>query len=394
MQRQEPTLLPGESAPVFIRRSGAVTAGRGGDKSRIIRAPPVAPPVAPPTAPPMTQSALPIALGEQAGPTLQDYRAGRSLVNIDDYFLGVLGQCPLDSSVMGPLGPEEKQSASPAREIAPTNAIFDTRAFIDTLAQPSAFNGFPNGIIPFQFADLGGASPPDNVIEIALSPFNFPRANVPGSAFGALYFKTVYATVQCVPATLQTQTIAPNSPFTFELRVSQSDADYDPTMVYLMPSEPTFSLKQPITTTGDLTIRFQTRSPAGGFIPYPIPPTRVHVMRKTAMGNITTMTMSKGESVSAIAPIGATYSVPILFLNYNTGTAITPLEAQLVNAAGYHASNFVSNGSTESFDIDADTTNAGGSDIYAFVPKNGVALKIRFTSISTTKTNGLLPVRL
>jgi len=353
----------------------------------------------------------------------QDYYAGRSIVNTDAYFLGVINQFKDDSSVMNPMGVTiRNESADPTVTTSTTtvtsdaealmqqladklttranmvdlvlpighSAIDDTRVYFDTLILSRAYSGYASGEIPMQFVDINGTSPPDRIVKITLTPFNFPHIYTANTTvFDMFYFRSVFMTVRFVPSTHLIQSAQPNDMFTYELYVE----DIDSSAVYLRPLEQTFCLKQPISVTGDLTVRFQTRSPTGtGFTNCPIPPTRIRAIR-TATGPLptpfTTFALQDGVYIGAIAPPAATYTVPILFQNYNTGAAITPLEVFLVDQIGYQSLTFVA---PNLFNIAVDTTLYAGTDIYVFVPKNSVAFTMRFSCLQSTRTNDLFPL--
>ena len=347
----------------------------------------------------------------------QEYRAGHSNVNLDDYFMGVIRQFKDDSAVMNPMN-ITISSDSTASTVVATNdteallqqlaekianrasvvdlsnpighsAIDDTRVYFDTLIMSQAYSGYASGEIPMQFVDLNGTRPPDRIVKITVTPFNFPHIYTTGTTiFDMFYFRSVFMTVRFVPTTHLIQSSQPNELFTYELYVD----DIDSSAVYLRPLEPTFCLKQPVTVTGDLTVRFQTRNPNGtGFIGCPIPPTRVLVTR-TASGPLptpfTTFTIQGGIYIGILAPPGATYTVPIIFQNFNTPPSA--LEAALVNQVGWASSTFVA---PSSFNIPIDTSAIPGlNDTYIFIPKNGVSFTIRFSSLQSTKTNDLLPI--
>lgn len=365
-------------------------------------------------------TSTPVERGERATTSAleHEYRAGHSNVNLDDYFMGVIGQFKDDSAVMNPMNITIHSDSASSTVVATNDteallqqlaekianrasvvdlsnpighsAIDDTRVFFDTLIMSQAYSGYASGEIPMQFVDLNGTRPPDRIVKITVTPFNFPHIYTANTTtFDMFYFRSVFMTVRFVPTMHLIQSSQPNELFTFELYVD----DIDSGAVYLRPLEPTFCLKQPVTVTGDLTVRFQTRNPNGtGFIGCPIPPTRVLVTR-TASGAgppvFTTFTMQGGIYIGALAPPGATYTVPIIFQNYNTPPSL--LEAAIVNQVGWASSTFVA---PSSFNIPIDTSAIvlGSNETYIFIPKNGVSFTIRFSSLQSTKTNDLLPI--
>ncbi len=346
----------------------------------------------------------------------EDYTDGTSGVNMDDYFRATLSQFQEDSVVANPMNMSFKgtgmdlpppqtaadaliQQAAQAVKIpivdhlAPIghSAIDDKRVYVDTLAMTLANGGFANGEIPLQFADFNGTAPPDRIVKVNLTPFNFPHVYTVGTTvFDMFYFRIVHLTIRFIPTSNQTQTMQPGDTFTFEMVVG----DIDSSAVFLTPVEPTFCLGQPVSITGDLTVRFQVRMPGtGALMPIPIPPTRIIARRVSTIAAppTTTFTLQGGIYIGAIAPPAAIYTVPVLFKQFNP--IITALETALINDIGYQTTNFVA---PSSFDIALDTTAipivAGQEDIYVFVPKNGVSFSMRFSSLQPTKTNDLLPI--
>lgn len=354
-----------------------------------------------------------------------DFRAGRSIVNVDDYFLATLGQFKDDSAVMNPMnislqpvskymGNDEavdenatdtellltqladkiatKSSAVDVVWPIGHSAIDDTRIYFDTLVAPQTYGGYLNGVIPMQFNDFNGISPPDRIVKIIMSPFNFPHVYLPTSTvFDLFYFRSVFMSIYFVPTTHMVQPKSPNDFFTFEMYVNNIDS----TAVYLVPIEPTFCLKQPVNVTGDLTIHFQVRSPTGsGFINCPIPPTRIHVRRTSAPpGGPTTFTLDQGQYIGVLAPAGVLYTVPVLFQQWGPVVPLTPLETLLINSTGFPAGTFVA-GPPGTFTVPIDTSAIplANEDFYIFIPKNGISFTLRFSSLQPTKTNDLFPV--
>lgn len=356
----------------------------------------------------------------------QEFRTGTTSVNMDDYFKGVLSQFKEDSAVMNPMNititPDEYSGAKTGDEaeavitrlaaqaavksslvdfVGPIghSAIDDTRIFCDTLVRPQSYAGYPSGEIPMQFVEFNGISPPDRIVKITLSPFNFPHVYLPTTTvFDLFYFRSVFMSIRFVPTTHLIQSSSPNELFTFELYVNHIDSS----AVYLTPIEPTFILKQPVSVTGDLTVKFQVRSPSGGFIDCPIPALRVTVRRYLApFGGPTTFLIVDGSYIGVLAPYGALYSVPIVF---QTIPPAPPADSVfLAGTSGQPASNFrdivvPGVGTFPAFDIPADTSGIpppppGAEDrSYIFIPKNGVSFNIRFSSLQPNKTNDLIPI--
>jgi hypothetical protein len=353
----------------------------------------------------------------------RDYRATGGVVNVSDYMMGVLGQFHEDAVVMNPMNislhadPIDQSSAAYHDAAADTDtgailrdladklaargpivdfanpighsAIEDTRVFIDTSVQSQASGGYPSGEIPAQFVEFNGISAPDRIVKIIASPFNFPHVYTPTSTiFDVFYARSVFMTIRFVPATHLVQSAQPNELFTFELAVD----DIESSAVFLRPLEPVFCLRQPVTITGDLTIRFQVRAPSGGFIACPIPPTQISVARVAApAGGPTTFSLSQGMYIGVLAPPGAAWDVPILFRRASPASApLTPLEAALVDLVGRNASNFTALGT---FTIPDDTSAiAGAPAISVFIPKNSIAMALRFSSLQATRTNDLFPI--
>lgn len=354
-----------------------------------------------------------------------DFRAGRSIVNVDDYFLATLGQFKDDSSVMNPMnvslqpapehmGADEAAAGDAtdtellltqlADKIATKSsavdviwpighsAIDDTRVYIDTLVASQTYGGYLNGEIPMQFNDFNGITPPDRIVKITMSPFNFPHVYLPTTTvFDLFYFRSVFMSMHFVPTTHMVQPKSPNDFFTFELYVNNIDS----TAVYLVPIEPTFCLKQPVNVTGDLSIRFQVRSPTGsGFMNCPIPPIRIHVVRTVAPpGGPTTFTLDQSQYIGVLAPAGALYTVPVLFQQYGPVVPLTPLEQLFINTTGFPAGTFVAGPpGTFTVPVDSSAFPVPGGDFYIFIPKNGVSFTLRFSSLQPTRTNDLFPV--
>ena len=355
-----------------------------------------------------------------------EYYAGKDIVNLDDYFLGTLKQFENDSSVLNPMNisivPDSSASTtttattSSTEELlqklvksAPTvsstvdiavpighSAIDDTRIFFDTLVLPQSYNGYPSGEIPIQFADLNGMSSPERVVKMTLSPFNFPHIYAESTTiFDTFYFRTVYMTVRFVPTTHLVQSKTPNDLFTYELTVQ----DIDSSAVFLVPFEPTFIMKQPVTSTGDLTVRFERRTQRGGMAACQIPPTRVRATY-TANGAgppaFTRFQLPVGMYIGVLAPAAVTYTVPIVFQVINPA-APTAMETDLITAQGaeFQTSNFTWNPITRisTFDIPYNCL-VGGGDIFMFIPKNGVSFAVRFSCAQANRTNDLIPIHI
>lgn len=343
-----------------------------------------------------------------------DFRAGGGTVDMGAYLQASLSQFQDDPAVINPanIAPRAQQSyAEPQTAAEATiaslqaatqpiqqvdlaspvghSAIVDKRVLVDTLVARNAFIGFADGTVPVQFSDLNGTSPPDKIVKIHLAPFSFPHIFTPTTTvFDMFYFRTVYMNVRFVPSTSQYQSAQPNDLFTFELAVDSIDSS----AVFLIPTEPIFFLNQPVSVAGDLSVRFQVRSPVGGgFMNCPIPPTRIHALRTAtiALPPSTTFQLQGGIYIGALAPPASIFTVPILFQQFNA--VASALETALINAVGYQSTNFVG---PSSFDISVDTTAIPlgvADDIYVFIPKNSFCFSMRFSSLQTGKSNDLVP---
>jgi hypothetical protein len=357
---------------------------------------------------------------------MQDHRAGHEMVNMDDYFIGVLSQFKDDSEVLNPMNIAIQSNDTPgepttnteevltrlAERVAAKNAVVDiaipiahsaiddTRVFFDTLVLQQAYTGYPSGEIPIQFNAFNGLSSPDRVVKITIPSFNFPHIYLPSSVvFDVMYFRSVFMTFTFVPLTNAVQVQPPNNMFTFELYVDRIDSN----SVYLIPLEPTFILKQPITISGDANIRFQVRDPRGGMVACQIPPTRVTVRRQAWPLALTTFIIVDGTDINVLAPYGVLYTVPITFLPFSP-TAWPLGQALSESTTGFQASNFrpivTPGGTFPGFDIPFATWGVppappGMEDrLYIFIPKNAISFTFRLSCLQSTKTNDLIPIHM
>lgn len=418
MQRREPSTLSGESAPMFVRRMGPVapTSGRAPESSGRARLPDPrtrGPAQEIPARQAPADSARAVTPVATAVPTATGTDTAipqelRTPVNLDSYFLGVLGQFKEDGVVLNPMNRSTTPESAPQHVVAAPSlteafpighsAISNTRIFLDSLILGSSYKGYADGEIPFQFSDQLGLTPPDHVVIISITPFRFPHIYTAGGiAFDFFYFQTLFVTVQFIPSTNLVHPGQPNRPFTFECALNAVNGSVD----LATPFDPIFSLRQPI-NAGNLSIKFQTRAPSGGFINCPIPPTRITVIRTLfPPGGPTTFTISDGTYIGALAPPGAMFSVPILFQRKSDAAYAPPtgLQALLYTSSGFVASTFTASGT---FTIPIDTsmwlgpppapTSVLVEEHYIFVPKNGIAMGMRFACLSASKTNDLIPI--
>lgn len=415
MQRIQPVSLASVNAPIYTRRAQpphaaktpASSVGRADHASRETRA--------------LAASQIRDGDMRAAQVLAEKTKVGDAPVNLGDYFMGVLGQFRDESEVLNPMnagiyGDVSAGSASTdtgviMQELASSttrpqsvewpipllhSAISDTRIYIDTLTMSGAYAGFANGELATQFADVRGLTVPDRVVKITLGSFNFPHIHsATTTIFDAFYFRSVFVSFRFIPTAQQVQTAQPNELFTFECFVD----DIDSSAVMLRPLEPTFCLSQPITPSGNLAVRFQTRAPSGrGFVACPIPPTRVRVARTTAApGGPTTFTITDSTAIDDLAPVGSTYVVPVIFADYPTSTIVASaaLRTLLFAETGFATSNFTI-GKTFTIPLDSSAypvpPGPDREEYYLIIPKNSIAFSVRFSCLQSNKTNELLPL--
>ena len=406
--RPQPAIIPSQSIPQF--------------PGRIRRTTPAPNARAPTSAPVQTVEE------RNRDAMMRRARAGECDVNMTSYMLGVLAQYPDESAILNPNGTQLRAESSGAsfgleettvamtstdeerlnllRIIAARSsfgltlpigqsAIVDTRIFIDTSVLATAYTGFVNGEIPLQFNMFTGTSgipAPDRVVKITLSNFYFPHIHVANSTvFDFFYNRIVYVSLRFIPIMQQVQSATPNDMFTFACDVEGIDGQ----AVYLRPQNPTFSLSRPITMTSDIIIRFSIASPRGlGFVVCPIPPTRIRVTRIAADIVDSTFRLEDGVFIGALAPVGATYTVPVLFQRFTVApNPLSAIEDDYVNDVGYNAHTF--SATPNSFIIPTPVGAAIVADdhsMYIFVPKNCISTTIRLSSLQSSRTNDLLPI--
>jgi len=336
-------------------------------------------------------------------------------VDYSEYFRNVINQSmATDTAFLNPAGivplkppPTVAQQAFSWNDVPIGHSgIDDVRVYFDTLPR-SLYNGFPTGEVAIQFAELApGVSVPERVSKITVHEFLFPRIfRTPLGAFDYFYFRRAFLTMLFIPPQQSVMATSATFAFTFELVVN----DLNSSAVRLTPLEPTFSLPQPITMSGDISLRFQVQDPRGAFIRCPIPPTRIRVQRVGAAAANTTFQIIDATDISAIAPLGAAWGVAVYFVAENV--ANPALAAIVENAGGYTTSNYVyftpplippppppPQVAGFQFTVDANTlafpiAPAIGQDtFFVFVPKNRVALTLRFSKMQATRTNDLVPI--
>jgi hypothetical protein len=421
MLHYQQAILPGESVGIFPRRKQNVPSQQRAVTTSSVAAKQSTQHVATAAQSPANT------LSREREEILRDYAAGIPSVDMSEYFRGVLNEIKEDSVVIDPIatyGSANSISESPSMNVigladssedekllriikllyvlvkrshnvelqlpVAHSAIIDRRLYFDSLNITSTFNGDINGEIRVNFANLTNMTPPENVVKITILPFMFPHIYRPNNRiFDTFCNKTAYMTLRSVPKTYLAQTRESDAAFTFELNVAQDDN----IMMYLAPKEQTFILTQPVSFQSEICVRFQERLPTGTFQNCDLPPSQV-LVRRLNEGFPTTFQFIDDYYIGILAPPWATYPVPVLFKSI-TPNAPSLLDAAMVNDIGFVTSSYSIVGGRGQFTLVWDSTGVVmgvNESIIMLIPKNSIGFSIRFSEVSSKKTNDLVPI--
>lgn len=262
--------------------------------------------------------------------------------------------------------------------------FYDTRVYITTANKNT--RALDDGIVVTQYSDLvnGGqisAQPLDNIVRITIDSVTLPRAYRTGDA-DYLYHQHLFVHPLFVPLS---QSVITNCGASFTHVMSTTTMSDD--VVTFAAEDPTYVLTRPTSITDNLSLRMWVQDLAGMMVPYPVPANYVAV--RFAMQGVTTiLEIVDGTPITALAPVGATYSVIVRFDGI-TGVPDPALCAALTRPGGWSATTF----NQSRFAIACDTSAAliaPDARMIAHIPKNSVNVLMRLVGTSTSRTNDIV----
>lgn len=273
-------------------------------------------------------------------------------------------------------GTNAPQTAAPI-PVVQTFGFEDTYIYFDSQFRNLAESDYTNGVISFDLVSLNYQRPIENIVQIKMSSFWFPKyyfdtATYPDSP-NFFFFRRVYARILEAPST-SVYSAANGRSYHFEFDVSEVNS----VAVLLTPVEgmESFYFPKPINSLSSFTLQFFAPL---DFRVVPILQDRVAV-RITAPGPSATATILSPETtfIFGQTPLPA------------PGTAIMFTEATsatLTRTSGYFIDSVVS-----ATDFTINATLPAGAEGTMFVMQNRLAFGVRFTSLRNINYNYLTPV--
>lgn len=297
--------------------------------------------------------------------------------------LGLL-QAIGNGTIVAPRGvpsdvPMMADTSAPAIVTAPERAHFDdTSLHFDSYYKVSGSSALSNGEINFSIATLNNNYPITDIVQIKLTPFYFPLVtNATGSPDYYWYRKVYMQIVELSP----TQSVLSHNSKQFQF---EFDVDgFSSAAVKLTPVNDTFYFQRPIQSLDSLTLRFTTDH---DFLAIPLPQDTLSVV---AIGgtNPAQFRTNVVDTTSALGPVGAPTAPGVaVYIN-----GLSTSNVGINNAANTRSGVYVTNiDSTTVFTVGSLNFSAlavGDYPCTIRIPKNHIALTMRFTSARVYQTN-------
>lgn len=257
----------------------------------------------------------------------------------------------------------------------------DIELYFDSRQRDMTSN-IANGELRWDITTLNNNNDIKGCVQMHLSEFYFPRPYTPTTSPDFYYEQRVFMEFLGSPTT-QAVLAGQMGRFHFEFRVENITGQ----AVRLVPLKKSFFFQRPLTSTTEFYVRFMVPQKSGALLArVPIPaeaaPITVNLIASAGTNPIqfTIADTSIIGSVGAIPPV-AVFISRLATPNAGINTAVN-------NPAGLFVTNILSATVFEIAGIDATTLNA----LYTasiYLPKNRIAMPVRFTCTRSVSTNNI-----
>jgi hypothetical protein len=211
-----------------------------------------------------------------------------------------------------------------------------------------------------------------NVVEMKIGTFYFPRVFAPANKPDYFYTRKVYMQVLNLPSTQSIQ--GTNNQYHFEFDVTTINS----VAVKLVPSKDTFFFQKPITSITNFQVRFMA---AHDFRRIPLPADTVTIL-SVANSNPARFSIVYSDT-TILGDLGTTSMVAVYISGFISSNATA--NTRVNDPSGNYVTTVVD---ANSFEINGiDLTGTDSTYATMVIPKNRIAFPLRFTVLKNQITN-------
>ncbi len=284
--------------------------------------------------------------------------------------------------ILGPNGLVKEDEPPPEVGFEDVYLLFDS-------TQRNGTSDYDNGEITWSITTLNNSVDIKNCIAIRILPFYFPNIYTATTSPDYFYFLRAFIEIQNLPST-QSVLGPKNNKFHFECDVQNTTGQ----AVLFVPLNDTFYFQRPLTSISDFQVRFlipPTTSQPANFKRISIPSDTVTIQSLTTGGfgyNPIRFQITGGDDTSVLGLVGSMGSPGLAVFITDYASNISAINTAVNDPAGVFVSTVLSTATFEIAGINATTVN-GPFTATMYIPKNRIALHVRFTSVRNQITNHL-----
>jgi hypothetical protein len=258
----------------------------------------------------------------------------------------------------------------------------DYSIYFDSLNKNNA-SDLTAGEIKFSVTAINNGYDIKNCVQIAISPFYFPRVTGAIGHPDFFFTRRVFAQIVELPSTQGGVFANNNIQYHFEFEVTSTSS----IAVLLNPIGPIKFLQTPITTISELTLRFFVSTPISSvksFKRIPLPPDQLAV-RSVPGSNPARFTILGTNTTDGIGPLGLlpVPGVAVWINSFNSPDGA--VNVATTTEDGVYVTTVVSANVVEIASLNFATIGAVNGNMV--IGKNRMAIPIRFTSVKDRITN-------
>lgn len=272
--------------------------------------------------------------------------------------------------------------APPPPQQAEVVGFRDDEFYFDSVYRDLTSN-LTSGELKYSIPAINNNNDISNIIEMKIDSFWFPRVLIDPALPDIFYYRRVFLTIATLPVT-QSVLGARGHRYHFEFEVTNPTG----TAVLLVPIKDTYYFQQPIISLSDVIFNFTLPH---NYLRIPLPNDRLLVQSVPATNPAQFVVLSP-EGTAPIGPIGVPAAPGVAVYPRDFATTNPGVDAIINNPTGQFVTNIVS---ATVFEIAAfDFTSAAFTPYdtnpqvgVIIIPKNRIAIDLRFTSVKKQTTN-------
>jgi hypothetical protein len=268
----------------------------------------------------------------------------------------------------------------------PVNGFEDAEIYFDSV-QRDASSDVASGEVKWNIPSMNAGLDIKNCIQMRIGAFYFPKIYATSGKPEYFYYNRVYIEFQN-SASSNAIIASNNNRFHFEFEISNTSSQ----AILLTPTKDTFFFQRPISSITDFQLRFlvpPTNLSNTTYKRVPIPKDTIYVTSALTTGvgyNPIRFTVNGSDDTTCLGPIGAVAEtgVAVFISSYASNDSAT--NTAVNSTEGVFVTNIISLTQFEISGINASAVTAAYTAT-VYIPKNRIAMPIRFTSVRDTVTN-------